>query len=210
MVVVDMAAADTSAVDTLWPPHMLGSDQDLLYASRRGIAPVYSSRVDNAAISGMAVGGITVLAHAGGGRTFMASTFGCAIRAAKAHRRAATCSIYQLPIDGLPDFQAGTSMPTMRTPKEAGEGIMFTGLLAVLIVGTLAGSVDTDRGDGCYRAQCYPRYDRGYYGGCGGYDSYGGCGGYRGYPGYGGYGGYSGCGGYNGCGSNGAYSWSGR
>src|SRR5262249_8477184 len=37
-----------------------------------------------------------------------------------AARRAATRSIYQLPIDGLPDFRAGTSMPTMRTPKEAG------------------------------------------------------------------------------------------
>src|SRR5258708_7408508 len=47
-------------------------------------------------------------------------------------------------------------------------GIMLSGLLAVLIVGTLAGSVEADRGDGCYRAQCYPRYDRGYYGGVGG------------------------------------------
>jgi hypothetical protein len=87
---------------------------------------------------------------------------------------------------------------------------MLSGLLAVLIVGTLAGSVEADRGDGCYRSQCYPRYDRGYYGGCGDYNSYGGCGGYRGYPGYGGYGGYSGCGVYNGCGGYGAYGWSGR
>jgi len=55
---------------------------------------------------------------------------------------------------------------------------MFTGLLAVLIVGTLAGSVDADRGDGCHRASCYPRYDRGYYGG---YGAYGWCDGYRGY-----------------------------
>src|SRR5260370_22702237 len=89
-------------------------------------------------------------------------------------------------------------------------GIMLSGLLAVLIVGTLAGSVEADRGDGCYRAQCYPRYDRGYYGGCGDYNSNGGCGVYRGYPGYGGYGGYSGCGVYNGCGGYGAYGWSGR
>ena len=78
---------------------------------------------------------------------------------------------------------------------------MLSGLFAVLIVGTLAGSVEADRGDGCYRAQCYPRYDRGYYAGCGGY---------RGYAGCGGYGGYSGCSGYNGCGGYGAYGWSGR
>jgi hypothetical protein len=29
--------------------------------------------------------------------------------------------IYQLPIDGLPDPRARTTMPVMRTPKEAGE-----------------------------------------------------------------------------------------
>jgi hypothetical protein len=86
--VVDTSAVDTSAVDTLWPPHMLGSDQDLVYALHRGIAPVYSSRVDTAAISGMAVGGTTALARAGGGRTSTASTFGCATRAAEAQRRA--------------------------------------------------------------------------------------------------------------------------
>jgi hypothetical protein len=60
---------------------------------------------------------------------------------------------------------------------------MLSGLLAVLLVGTLAGSVEADRGDGCNRAQCYPRYDRGYYSGCGDYNSYGGCRGYRGYSG---------------------------
>jgi hypothetical protein len=76
---------------------------------------------------------------------------------------------------------------------------MFTGLLAVLIVGTLAGSVDTDRGDGCRRTSCYPRYDRGYYGG---YGAYGGCDGNRGYAGCGG---YDGCRGYGSCGSYGGY-----
>ena len=92
MAVVDMAVAaavDTSAgmlaVDTLWPPPallaMLWSDLDRVYASRPGIAPVYSSRMDIAAISGTAVGGTTALARAGVGRTSMASTFGCAIRA---------------------------------------------------------------------------------------------------------------------------------
>ena len=76
---------------------------------------------------------------------------------------------------------------------------MLSGVLAVLIVGTLAGSIEPDRGDVCYRTSCYPRYDRGYYGGCGGYSTYGGCSGYRGYAGCG-YGGYAGCGyGYRGC-----------
>src|SRR5260370_27336552 len=53
---------------------------------------------------------------------------------------------------------------------EAGRGIMFTGLLAVLIVGTLAGSVEADRGDGRYRTPDYPRYSRDYYDGYGGGD----------------------------------------
>src|SRR5215470_11668918 len=90
----------------------------------------------------------------------------------------------------------------MRLPQETGSGIMLSGVLAVLIVGTLAGSIEADRGDGCYRTSCYQRYDRGYYdggGGCGGYSTYGGCGGYRGYADCG-YGGYAGCGyGYRGC-----------
>jgi hypothetical protein len=84
---------------------------------------------------------------------------------------------------------------------------MFTGLLAVLIVGTLAGSVDADRANGCYRTSCYPQHDRGYYGGCngcGGYGAYGGCGGYRGYAGCGG---YDGCRGYGRCGGYDGYGW---
>src|SRR5215470_4455260 len=81
----------------------------------------------------------------------------------------------------------------MRLPQETGSGIMLSGVLAVLIVGTLAGSIEADRGDGCYRASCYQRYDRGYYGGCVGYSTYDGCGGYRGYYGCG-YGGYAGWG----------------
>jgi hypothetical protein len=87
---------------------------------------------------------------------------------------------------------------------------MLSGLLAVLIVGTLAGAGDAESGRGCYSTPCYQTYDRGYYGGCGGYNPYGGCGGYRGYPGYGGYGGYDGCAGYGGCGGYGAYGRSGR
>lgn len=101
----------------------------------------------------------------------------------------------------------------MRTSEEAGEGvIMLSGILTVLIVGTLAGSIETAPGSGCYGAPCYQRYS-GYYGacsGCGGYGAYGGCGGYRGYAGCGGYGGcdnYGWCGGYGGYG---AYGWSGR
>jgi len=89
--------------------------------------------------------------------------------------------------------------------KEAWSGIMLSGFLAVLIVGTLAGSVETGRGGGCYRTPCYPRYDRDYYGGCGGcggYGAYDGCSGYRGFAGCGGYGGCDGygCGGYGGYG----------
>src|SRR5258708_10021343 len=49
-------------------------------------------------------------------------------------------------------------------------GVMFTGLLAVLIVGTLAGSVEADRGDWRYRTPDYPRYSRDYYDGYGGSD----------------------------------------
>jgi hypothetical protein len=88
---------------------------------------------------------------------------------------------------------------------------MLSGLFAVLLVGTLAGSVEAESGGDCYRASCYPSYSRDYYGGCGrcyGYGAYGGC--YRGYAGCDGYGG---CGGYGRCGSYGdygAYGWSGR
>lgn len=101
----------------------------------------------------------------------------------------------------------------MRTPKEAGEGIiMLSGILAVLIVGTLAGSVDAGPGSGCYGAPCYPRYSGDYYGGCAGcgrYGAYDGCGGYRGYAGcaYGRCNGDGWCGSYGGYG---AYGWSGR
>jgi hypothetical protein len=86
---------------------------------------------------------------------------------------------------------------------------MLTGVFAVLLVGTLAGSGDPKSGGDCYRTPCYPSYSRDYYGGCGGcsgYGAYGGCGGYRGYAGCGGYG----CVGYGWCGSYGAYGWSGR
>jgi hypothetical protein len=70
---------------------------------------------------------------------------------------------------------------------------MLTGFLAaVLIAGTLSGSVEPGSGGGCYRTPCYPRYDRGYYGGCGG------CGGYAPYA-------YRRCGVYDGCGGYRAY-----
>jgi hypothetical protein len=89
---------------------------------------------------------------------------------------------------------------------------MLTGLLTVLIVGTLANSVDA-RSDGiCHRSACYQRYDRGYaYSECGGgYRGYAGCGGY-----YGRYGGYSDYGGgygrdggyYGGYSGYGEYGW---
>jgi hypothetical protein len=80
---------------------------------------------------------------------------------------------------------------------------MLVAVFAVLMVGTLAGSVEADRGDGCYRTSCYQRYDRDYHGG---YDAYSGCGGN---PGCGGYGacGNGGCRGYNGYGG---YGWSDR
>jgi len=113
-------------------------------------------------------------------------------------------AIYQLLNDGLLDSCARTRMPTMRRPGGRRD-IMFTGLLAVLIVGTLAGSVEADRGDGRYRTPDYPRYSRDYYDGYGsGYGAYGGCGGYRGYACCGG---YDGCRGYGRCGGYGGYGW---
>jgi hypothetical protein len=82
---------------------------------------------------------------------------------------------------------------------------MLIAVFAVLMVGTVAGSVEADRGDGCYRTSCYQRYDRDYRGGD---DAYSGCGGYRGYAGCGGYGcGNGGCRGYDGYGG---YGWSNR
>jgi hypothetical protein len=84
---------------------------------------------------------------------------------------------------------------------------MLTGLFAVLLVGTLAGSVETESRGDCYRTPCYPTYSGDYY--ASGYGAYGGCGGYRGYAGCGSYG----CGGYGRCGSYGdygGYGWSGR
>jgi hypothetical protein len=85
-------------------------------------------------------------------------------------------------------------MPVTGTPKEAGEVSMLIAVVAVLLVGTVAGSIDADRGDGCYRTSCY---QRDYHGSN---DAYGGCGGYPGCGGYGGrYGacGNGGCGGYD-------------
>jgi hypothetical protein len=85
---------------------------------------------------------------------------------------------------------------------------MLGAIFAVLMVGTLASSIESDRGDGCYRTSCNQRYDRDYHGG---YDVYSGCGGYRGYAGCGGYGGYAACSGYGGCrgyDGYGGYGWS--
>jgi hypothetical protein len=82
---------------------------------------------------------------------------------------------------------------------------MLGAIFAVLMVGTLAGSIESDRGDGCYRTSCCQRYDRDYHGS---YDAYNGCGGYRG---CGGYGRYSACSGYGGCRGHddyGGYGWS--
>jgi len=98
------AVVDTSAVDTLWPHqsrldtsrlHMsrlhtsrLDSSRDTSWldldpvrTSRLDIETVHTSRLDTTAISGTAVGGITVLARAGYGRTITASTCGPAIKA---------------------------------------------------------------------------------------------------------------------------------
>ena len=80
---------------------------------------------------------------------------------------------------------------------------MFTGLLAVLLVGTVAGSVGAESDGGRYGTPSYPRYSRDYNDGYGGgYGIYGGCGGYRGYAGCGG---YDGCRGYGRCGNYGGY-----
>jgi hypothetical protein len=38
--------------------------------------------------------------------------------------------------------------------------------IAVLLVGTLAGSVEADSGGDCRRTPCYPSYSRDDYGGC--------------------------------------------
>ncbi len=83
---------------------------------------------------------------------------------------------------------------------------MLSGLVAVLIVGSLTGSIEAGSERGCYRTPCYPRYDRGYDSGCSAYGPYGGCGdrrgygGYRAYDDYSGYGNYGGYGDYNGYG----------
>jgi hypothetical protein len=69
---------------------------------------------------------------------------------------------------------------------------MLVAVFAVLMVGTLAGSVEANRGDGCYRTSCYQKFDRDYHGGDG---AYSGCGGYRG------------CGGYDACGNNGCHGY---
>jgi hypothetical protein len=91
---------------------------------------------------------------------------------------------------------ARTTMPVMRTPG-GWRGIMLVAVFAVLMVGTLAGSVEADRGDGCYRTSCYQRYDRDYHGGDG---AYSGCNGYRG---------DTGCGGYRACGNGGCRGYDG-
>jgi hypothetical protein len=120
--------------------------------------------------------------------------------------------VYQLPIDGLLDSWARTTMPVMRTSQGGRRCIMLSGLFAVLLVGTLAGSVGAESGRDCHRTPCYPSYSQDYYGGYG-YGAYPGCGGYRGYAGCDG---YSGCGGYGRCGSYGDWAygdyggWSGR
>jgi hypothetical protein len=148
MAAVDMAAVvdtseeavvDTSAVDTLWPrqshldtsrlhtlhPDMLWSDLDPVRTSRLGIEAMNTSRVDTAAISGTAVGGITALARAGYGRTFTASTCGRAIKVLQSRRRSgARSGPRHLPtsdrwLAGFP--RRDQVCPTMRTPKEAGE-----------------------------------------------------------------------------------------
>jgi len=62
------------------PPLWLGVDPDRVYMSRQDIAPTYLSPADTAAISGMAVGGITALARAGYGRTTTMSTYGPAAK----------------------------------------------------------------------------------------------------------------------------------
>jgi hypothetical protein len=77
---------------------------------------------------------------------------------------------------------------------------MLIAVFAVLTVGAIAGSVEADRSDGCYRTSCSQRYDRDYHGG---YNAYSGC---NGNPGCGGYGacGNGGCRGYDGYGGYGS------
>jgi hypothetical protein len=77
---------------------------------------------------------------------------------------------------------------------------MLIAVFAVLTVGAIAGSVEVDRGDGCYLTSCSQRYDRDYHGG---YNPYSGC---NGNPGCGGYGGYSG---YGACGNGGCRGYDG-
>jgi hypothetical protein len=80
---------------------------------------------------------------------------------------------------------------------------MLIAVFAVLTVGAIAGSVEIDRGDGCYLTSCSQRYDRDYHGG---YNAYSGCNGNPGCGGYGGYGacGNGGCRGYDGFGGYGS------
>jgi hypothetical protein len=91
--ILAVAAVDTSVVaaDTLpvdasrlgmgqAPPLWLGVDPDRVYVPRQDIAPTHLSPANTAAISGMAVGGITALARAGYGRTTTVSTYGPAAK----------------------------------------------------------------------------------------------------------------------------------
>jgi hypothetical protein len=61
-------------------PLWLGVDRGRVHMLRPDIAPVHSSRVDTAGISGTAVGGITALVLAGYGQTITASMYGPVIK----------------------------------------------------------------------------------------------------------------------------------
>jgi len=86
-----VVAADTLPVDASRlgmgraAPLWLGVDPDRVYMSRQDIAPTHLSPANTAAISGMAVGGITALARAGYGRTTTVSTYGPAAKDRQCH-----------------------------------------------------------------------------------------------------------------------------
>src|SRR5713101_6811063 len=86
-----VVAADTLPVDASRlgmgrpAPLWLGVDPDRVYMSRQDIAPTPLSPANTAAISGLAVGGITALARAGYGRTTTVSTYGPAAKDRQCH-----------------------------------------------------------------------------------------------------------------------------
>jgi hypothetical protein len=114
------AVVGTSAADPLRPHTSVldASQLDMgpVCTSRLDIGPMYASQVDTAGISGMAVGGITALAHAGYGRNITASTCGSAIKVLQSCRRIGDATASRTGPPPVRDFLAPSwrSAPSLR------------------------------------------------------------------------------------------------